>query len=86
MTHKESPCTAHSTCSMRVSLESRYGNVGFALREGIDHIAQRQQPHVDIDALLQPRSLCLGPFLPLTACIDIPAILYCDMYIRGICT
>ncbi len=69
-------------CQLGVSV----GNMGFALREGVDNIAQRQQPHVDIDALLQPRSLCLGPFLPLTACIDIPAILYCDMYIRGICT
>jgi len=67
-------CTAadlQHACELGVAV----WDVGFALREGIDHIAQRQEPHVDVDTLLQPSSLCLGSLLPFAACNAMPATL-----------
>lgn len=44
-------------------------DVGLILGEGVDHISECQQTHVDVDALLKPRPLRLCPLLALTACM-----------------
>jgi hypothetical protein len=42
--------------------------VALALGERVDDVAEREQAHVDADALAQPRAFRLGPLLPLAAC------------------
>ncbi len=44
------------------------GDVALALGERVDDVAEREQAHVDADALAQPRAFRLGPLLPLAAC------------------
>lgn len=42
-------------------------DVRLVLSQRIDHVAERQEPHVDVDALLESCTLRFGPFLPLAS-------------------